>query len=88
MARKTYKSPIFFSGELPVGEDPTIVLTPSQGSSGYDNQWDLSGISAADRAMIEANDCDDFDFKDMDANGDYVITQAEFDAWLADRSGW
>lgn len=69
-------------------DDPTIPIRPSQGSSGYDSMWTFGeGISESDLDMIDLN-CDDFDLKDMDADGDYIITSDEFNAWLADRGGW
>ena len=85
MAKKTYNSPFFFT--LNPEEGPVIDITNSQGTSGYDSRWDLSGIYPDDLIMIEEN-CDDFDLQKMDVNGDYVITQAEFDVWLAARGGW
>ena len=87
MAKKTYKSPIFFSGELPVGEDPILPITDSQGTSGYDSQWTFSGIDQATLNLIELN-CDDFDLKAMDTDGDYIITQAEFQVWYDAHQPW
>lgn len=86
MARKTYKSPIFFGGLTPE-DDPIIVINDSQDTSGYDSQWDISGIDPADQAMIVAN-CGDFELKDMDTDGNYIITQAEFDAWYDANEPW
>ncbi|MCR5450709.1 MAG: hypothetical protein K6F23_15090 [Solobacterium sp.] len=87
MGKKKYRSPIILT--LEPGEDPNISFGGSQGTSGNDSQWtfSFSGISDYDLDMIELN-CDDLDLQDMDANGDYVITDSEFQGWLAARGGW
>ena len=66
---------------LEPGDDPTIVIGGSQGTSGYDSPYTFSGIDQSILDLIELN-CDDFDLQDMDTNHDYVITQAEFQAWF------
>ena len=68
-------------------EDPTIIIGPSQGTSGYDSPYSFEGIDEDTMAMIELN-CDDFDFKDMDTDGNYVITLAEFEAWFDATEPW
>jgi hypothetical protein len=85
VAKKGYRSPVLMG--LDVGDDPSISFGGSQGTSGTDSMWTFSGISQDDLDMIDLN-CDDLDLQDMDANGDYTITDAEFQAWLADRGGW
>lgn len=77
MAKRTYSSPKFFG--LEVGDDPVIVQPPSQTTSGYD-AYVFEEIDEAVLTMIDAN-CDDYDLQDMDANGNHVITLAEFQAW-------
>lgn len=84
MAKKKYTSVWM---ELEPGDDPVIVIGGSQGTSGYDSPYTFSGIDQSTLDMIELN-CDDFDLKDMDTNGDYVITLAEFDAWYAANQPW
>ena len=68
-------------------EDPTIIIGPSQGTSGYDSRYSFEGIDEDNMAMIDLN-CDDFDLQDMDTDENYVITLAEFEAWLEARGGW
>lgn len=85
MAKKRYSSPVLM--ELTPGDDPGISFGGSQGTSGYDSMWSFDGISQADLDMIELN-CDDLDLQDMDANGNGIITDAEFQAWLEERGGW
>ena len=86
MAKKKYKSPILMSGLIP-GEDPVIGFDGSQGTSGYDSPYTFDGLTQDDLDMIELN-CDDLDLQDMDTSGDYIITAAEFQAWLDARGGW
>ena len=60
MAKKVYSGPIFF--ELTPGEDPNIVLPPSQTTSGYDTPYSFQGFGEeyeAELTMLEAN-ADDF----------------------------
>lgn len=78
MAKKKYTSTWM---ELEPGEDPVIIIGGSQGTSGYDSPYTFSGIDQSILDLINLN-CDDFDLKDMDTNGDYVITNDEFQAWL------
>ncbi|MBR2669818.1 MAG: hypothetical protein IKE36_08520 [Solobacterium sp.] len=78
MAKKAYSSPIFFG--ITPGDDPGIVLPPSQGTSGYDSPYTFEGIDETTLDLIDLW-CDDIDLKDMDTNGNYVITAAEFQAW-------
>ena len=85
MAKKTYNSPFFFT--LNPGEGTVIDITNSQGTSGYDSQWTFSGIDQATLNLIELN-CDDFDLKAMDTDGDYIITQAEFQVWYDAHQPW
>lgn len=89
MTKKKYNSPIIlFEGDLTPGEDPTIIIGPSQGTSGFDSPYTFGdGISENDLDMIDLN-CDDFDLADMDSNDDYLITAEEFNAWLEARGGW
>ncbi len=84
MAKKKYTSVWM---ELEPGDDPVIVIGGSQGTSGYDSPYTFSGIDQDTLDLIELN-CDDFDLKDMDTNGDYVITLAEFDAWYEANEPW
>ncbi len=84
MEKKTYVSPIL---GLNPGDDPSIIIGGSQGTSGFDSMWTFSGISQDDLDLIELN-CDDMDLQGMDENGDYIITLAEFEAWLVARGGW
>ena len=85
MVKRRYTSPMMLMIEPE--DDPIIVIGGSQGSSGYDSSYTFSGISQDDLDMIELN-CDDFDLQDMDTNGNYEITLAEFQAWLDARGGW
>lgn len=81
MAKKKYTTVWM---ELEPEDDPVIVIGRSQGTSGYDSMFSFDGISDEDLTMIEAN-CDDIDLADMDTDGNYVITLAEFKAWLAEH---
>ena len=72
---------------LEPGDDPGVSFGGSQGTSGYDSMWTFVGISQDDLDMIELN-CDDLDLQDMDANGNYEITNEEFQAWLEAHGGW
>ena len=72
---------------LTPSDDPIIPIGPSQGSSGYDSPYTFSGIDADTIALIELN-CDDFDLADMDVDGDYEITLAEFTAWYEANEPW
>lgn len=85
MVKRRYTSPMMLT--ITPGEDPTIVIGGSQGSSGYDSQYTFSGIDPDTLELIAAN-CDDFDLQEMDENGDYVITLAEYEAWYADNGWW
>ena len=85
MVKRRYTSPMMLT--ITPGDDPIIVIGGSQGSSGYDSPYTFSGISQEDLDMIELN-CSDFDLQEMDTNGDYLITQAEFQAWLDANGGW
>lgn len=88
MAKKAYKSPIFFQeGGITVDDDPHVHYGPSQGTSGYDSMWTFSGIDQATLDMIDLN-CDDIDLQDMDSDGNYIITKEEFDIWYADHGTW
>lgn len=88
MNKRIYKSPVFNENStLTPDDDPTIVIGPSQGTSGDESIFKFSGISQDDLDMIELN-CDDIDLAAMDANEDYIITDEEFQAWLAGRGGW
>jgi hypothetical protein len=84
MAKRKYKSP--FLMDLTPGGDTTIDIGGSQGSSGYDSMFTLN-VSEDVLDLIEAN-CDDIDLAEMDTNGDYIITQEEFDAWYAANQPW
>lgn len=88
MTKKKYNSPIIvFNSDLQPNEDPTIIIGPSQGSSGIDTPYTFEGISEEDLDMIGLN-CDDFDLDEMDSDNDYIITADEFDVWLKARGGW
>ena len=89
MARKAYESPILKEGFTPLtpGDDPTIVFGPSQGTSGYESPYRFVGIDQADLDMILLN-CDDTELAEMDINGDYQITLAEFQAWYDTYQPW
>ena len=84
MAKRKYKSP--FLMDLTPGGDTTIDIGGSQGSSGYDSMFTLN-VSEDVLPLIEAN-CDDIDLAEMDTNGDYIITQEEFDTWYAANMPW
>ena len=85
MAKRKYKSP--FLMDLTPGGDTTIDIGGSQGSSGYDSMFTFSGIDDDILSMIDAN-CDDIDLAEMDTDGDYVITLAEFEAWYDANQPW
>ena len=85
MAKRRYSSPILM--ELTPGDDPTIVIGGSQQTHGEDSMWSFSGIDEGTISLIELN-CDDFDLQDMDDDGDYVITAAEFQAWYDANEPW
>ena len=81
MGEKLYNSPIFF-GQT-VGDDPHIVLPPSQTTSGYDTPYTFQGFGdeyEAELTMLKAN-ADDFQLKAMDVNNDFVITYTEYINW-------
>ena len=79
--------PLVLTGGMTPGDDPTIPIGGSQGTSGNESMWTFSGISDEDLGLIELN-CDDMDLQDMDENRDNVITNEEFQKWLAARGGW
>ncbi len=85
MAKKKYTS--VWMDTLNTEDDPVIVISGSQGTSGYDSMFSFDGISEADLVLIDAY-CDDIDLADMDTNHDYVITQAEFQAWYDANEPW
>lgn len=84
MAKKEYTSVWM---ELDPEDDPVIVIGGSQGTSGYDSPYTFDGIPDDILALIELN-CDDYDLQDMDANHDYTITLAEFQAWFDANEPW
>lgn len=86
MAKKAYVSPVLLSGLTP-GDDPSIVIGGSQGTSGYDSMWTFEGIDEDIIALIDLN-CDDFDLQDMDTDGNYIITLDEFNAWFEANQPW
>ena len=76
---KKYKGPLILP--LEPGEDPTIPIGASQGTSGDIDMFSFADdVPANIRTMIELN-CDDIDYADMDTNDDYVITMTEFQTW-------
>jgi len=85
MAKRKYKSPLLM--DLTPGGDTTIDIGGSQGSSGYDSMFSFSGISDDILLEIELY-CDDIDLAEMDTDGDYVITLAEFQAWYNANQPW
>ena len=87
MSKKIYMSPIILSGGLNPGDDPSIVFGDSKGTSGNQSMFTFDGIDDDTLTLIDAN-CDDLDLQDMDANGDYVITLAEFNAWYDANQPW
>ena len=78
MNKRTYYRPLILP--LEPGDDPGIVIGGSQDTSGWDPRWAFDGIDEDTMTMIELN-CGDFDLQDMDTNGDYLVTLAEFTAW-------
>ena len=85
--KRNYVSPLWLQ-TLDPSEDPTIDMGGSQGTSGYDSMWTFADdIGQDDLDMIDLN-CDDFDLQDMDRDGNYIITNDEFQIWLEERGGW
>lgn len=81
MAKKQYMKPVLMYSGLDDESDVVIVIGGSQGTSGYDSQykWDES---IAD--LIGAYD--DIDLAAMDTDGDYYITEDEFNAFVAENN--
>lgn len=86
MTKRRYQSPVLRS-LTPDDDDPIIDFGGSQGTSGYDTPYTFDGISEDDLVLIGLN-CDDLDLLDMDVDGNYIITNDEFQDWLDNRGGW
>ena len=85
MAKKVYYRPrIYMEGEggLNPGDDPGVVLPPSQGTSGDDPQftWDPS-IDSDDIDMFWLSFDETELATDIDTNHDLYITYDEFYNW-------
>lgn len=79
MAKKTYVTAWM---DLDDEGDVVIEFGASQGTSGTENVFTFAeGFPADIRTLIEAQ-CDDTDLASMDTSGDFVITLAEYQAWL------
>ena len=87
MAKKTYNSPFFF--ELTPGQDPGVILRPSQATSGEDSQfkWDPA-IDSNDIYMFWSSGFDETDLAAMDTNHDLTISAAEWEVWYAQHGTW
>ncbi|MBQ1468798.1 MAG: hypothetical protein IIZ27_10010 [Solobacterium sp.] len=86
MAKKAYNSPFFFT--LEPGDDPHVVLPPSQGTSGEDPQftWDPN-IAASDVTLFWAS-YDETDLAKMDKDHNLYISADEFYDWLDSIGGF
>ncbi len=86
MAKKTYNSPFFFT--LNPGEDPGIILRPSQGTSGEDSQFRFDPAIDPDEIDLFWGNYDETDLAAMDENEDLYISAAEWNAWKASEQPW
>lgn len=84
MAKKKYMKPLLLDGGFdPLTEsgDPVIIIGASQGSEGHDSQFTWGeGITEADKEWFWEL-FDETYFEDIDADGNLIITQDEFNAW-------
>ena len=84
MAKKTY-----VTAWMDLDDEGNVVIEigASQGTSGTENVFTFDGIPSDILALIELH-CDDLDLGDMDADGNYIITLAEFQAWYEANHPW
>ena len=75
MGKRKYNSPILMA--ITPGNDPTIPVGPSQGTSGEVNMYRFDPKIADEMDMY-----DYFDYEEMDTNHDLYITEQEYINWL------
>ncbi len=80
MVKKTYYKPMILP--LEPGDDPGIILPPSQGTSGEDPQYTWDPEIDPDYYDLFWLSYDETDLPGIDTNGDQYISLAEFQAWM------
>lgn len=73
MIKKRYRSPMLMTLET---EEIENVVGASTGISGYDDIYTF-----AEELGLSPNDFDDFQLAEMDTDGDYFITEEEYNTW-------